>query len=142
MELKGQLNKVLASTYVLYYKIHNYHWNIEGEKFFTLHSKFEELYKSYFTYLDGVAERLRMLGHYPNPNLTTLIKDSVIRENEKLLSADDIILSLIQDFKNYIKLLEETIKLAESDNSTQNLINDILDNSNKQLWMLNSYSKK
>ena len=58
------LTKVLADSYTLYLKTHNYHWNVEGPQFRTLHLMFEEQYTELAAAIDEIAERIRALGYY------------------------------------------------------------------------------
>ena len=62
-ELTHALNDLLANYAIIYQNIRGYHWNIQGDKFFELHLKFEEMYNDFFIKIDEIAERILTLGH-------------------------------------------------------------------------------
>ena len=76
------LVKLLADSYTLYLKTHNFHWNVKGPMFQTLHVMFEEQYNELWTALDAIAERIRALG-FPAPGTTSQLAGlSSIAETE------------------------------------------------------------
>src|SRR5690606_23416281 len=95
--------KLLANYSVFYQNVRGYHWNIQGDKFFVLHQKFEELYSDLFIKIDDIAERVLTLGFNPDHNFTDYLKQSEIPESfevkndkkavEEILSAFKILLS-------------------------------------------------
>ena len=68
--LAEKLNELLSNYSIFYQNARGYHWNIKGDKFFELHSKFEELYNDLLLKIDEVAERILTLGHAPKHNYT------------------------------------------------------------------------
>src|SRR6056297_1196756 len=62
-KIAHELSRVLADSYMLYLKTHNYHWNVTGELFHSLHKQFEEQYTELADAIDEIAERIRALGH-------------------------------------------------------------------------------
>src|SRR5688572_30565904 len=90
------LSRLLADTFTLYLKTHNFHWNVKGPMFQTLHVMFEEQYNELWTALDAIAERIRALG-FPAPGTTSeLSKLSSIPEGEGVPEAKEMIRLLVQ----------------------------------------------
>src|SRR3954470_4704156 len=90
------LSKLLADTYTLYLKTHNFHWNVTGPMFQTLHIMFETQYNELWTALDAIAERIRALG-FPAPGTTAaLVKLSSIGETEGVPDAQQMIRLLVE----------------------------------------------
>ena len=83
-QLAEKLNELLANYSLFYQNTRGYHWNINGEKFFELHLKFEELYNDLLLKVDEVAERILTLGHSPNHNYSDYRKTSKITESTKV----------------------------------------------------------
>ena len=87
------LSRVLADSYTLYLKTHNYHWNVTGPMFQTLHIMFEGQYTELATAVDEVAERIRALGAYAPGSYAAYAKLSAIEESENVPKAEDMIAS-------------------------------------------------
>ncbi|RNC77716.1 DNA starvation/stationary phase protection protein, partial [Piscirickettsiaceae bacterium NZ-RLO2] len=64
-EISKELNKLLATYQVFYMNVRGFHWNIKGQQFFELHTKFEEIYNDLLTKVDEIAERILTLGEQP-----------------------------------------------------------------------------
>ena len=95
-QLANGLAKVQADTYTLYLKTHNFHWNVTGPMFQTLHLMFEQQYNELWTALDAIAERIRALG-FPAPGTTSqLAKLSSIPETEGVPDAKDMVRLLVE----------------------------------------------
>ena len=90
------LSRLLSDTYVLYLKTHNFHWNVTGPSFRTLHLMFEEQYNELALAVDSIAERIRALG-FPAPGTYAYYaKHSSIPETEGVPSADEMIKYLVE----------------------------------------------
>ena len=85
------LARVMADTYSLYLKTHNYHWNVTGPMFQTLHLMFEQEYNELWTAVDLIAERIRALGHFAPGTYKALGALSSIAEDESIPAAKDMI---------------------------------------------------
>src|SRR5690554_2430031 len=97
------LNKHRANLHVLYTKLHNYHWNVEGRGFFTIHSKLEELYDGVAEEIDAVAERVLMLGERPLASMADYLKVAELKEAPSAaIQGDELAKVLIDDFKTLI----------------------------------------
>src|SRR4051794_11287144 len=92
------LSRVLADTYTLYLKTHNFHWNVEGPLFNTLHLMFEQQYTELATAVDLIAERIRALG-FPAPgSYSAYARLSTVKEApEQAPSAEEMIRTLARD---------------------------------------------
>ena len=82
-ELADKLSDLLANYSVLYQNVRGYHWNLEGDKFFELHVKFEELYNDLILKIDAIAERIRTLGFASEYRFTEYLKLSEIKESSQ-----------------------------------------------------------
>src|SRR5690606_5687485 len=76
------LSRLLADTYTLYLKTHNYHWNVTGPLFNTLHAMFEQQYTELATAVDEIAERIRALGHFAPGSYKAFSKLTSVQEEE------------------------------------------------------------
>src|SRR3546814_2457181 len=89
------LSRLLADTYTLYLKTHNYHWNVEGPMFQTLHTMFELQYTELALAVDLIAERIRALGHYAPGSYAQYAKLSSLSEETGVPGAQDMIKNLV-----------------------------------------------
>lgn len=93
------LNDLLANYSVFYQNSRGYHWNIQGEKFFELHLKFEELYNDLFIKIDEIAERILTLGYTPQYKSSTYLNVSDIIESNEVKNGSKSIVEIINTFK-------------------------------------------
>jgi len=138
------LNRQVANFGVLYTKLHNYHWFVSGEKFFELHKKFEELYEEASEYLDVVAERVLQLEGKPVASLKGFLENATIKEACCCeLNGREMVQFVVDDFKQIIGEIAETIKVAQelNDEVTVDMLIDISTDLQKQVWMLKTYFK-
>lgn len=129
------LQEVLYSTFDLYFCTHVSHWNIIGDQFYSLHKLLQKQYEELFNSIDDIAERIRSLGEFVNPNYTLYHKNVVDSKNQnemlsKLISMHEIIISKL---KTYIKYLNDYP-------ASQNVLIDRLAAHEKHIWMLKSHS--
>jgi starvation-inducible DNA-binding protein len=134
------LSKVLADTYFLYFKTHNYHWNVVGPKFRALHEIFDEQYTDLWKSLDEIAERIRALGSQAPGTYAKLHALAAIKENEKIPGADDMLRELIADNETVTRTIRSALAAAQEagDEASAGLLADRLATHEKQLWMMNS----
>jgi starvation-inducible DNA-binding protein len=138
------LNLLVADLNVLFVKLHNYHWNIEGSNFFTLHKVTEELYNYVSTLYDDLAERILQLGEKPFSSLKEYLEVARINEEEKKnFSTNDVVLNVKDDLTFLNNKIKEAIKVAEGINDipTVNILSETVQNFEKQIWMLNAVLK-
>ncbi|MCR8641212.1 DNA starvation/stationary phase protection protein [Paenibacillus sp. N1-5-1-14] len=139
--LEQVLNTQIANWQVLYTKLHNYHWYVKGNQFFTLHEKFEELYNEAGTHVDELAERLLAIGGRPAATLAEYLKLSTIQEAGYELNANQMVASVVQDFKTIIGELSEGMEIAQEagDDGTSDMLLEIKGGLDKHVWMLNAF---
>lgn len=139
-EIAGELSKVLADSYTLYLKTHNFHWNVEGPQFQTLHLLFEQQYIELATAVDVIAERIRTLG-YPAPgSYAAFSKLTSIPEEEGVPAAQEMIRQLVLGHEEIIRSSRNLLKIAEnvSDAPTAGLMAERMQVHEKAAWMLRS----
>lgn len=139
--LTEALNKQVANFSVLYMKLHHYHWYVKGENFFTLHLKFEELYKEAALHLDTIAERMLVLRAMPAATLNETLKLSTLQEAAGDEDAQQMVTSLAEDFDTICTELTEGITLAEEkdDEPTADMLVHIRTSLEKHRWMFEAY---
>jgi len=139
--LQQVLNRQVANLNVLYVKLHNYHWYVKGEQFFSLHEKFEELYDDITLKMDEVAERLLSIKGTPAATLKEYLELATIQEATGKEDTRGMVQTLIEDFATVSEELTEGIELAEevSDQPTADLLTGIRSDLEKHQWMLRSF---
>ncbi len=137
------LSKLLADTYTLYLKTHNFHWNVEGPMFQTLHVMFMGQYTEMWNALDIIAERIRALGHYAPGTYSEFVKLTSIKESKAVPKANKMIEELIEGHEAVIKTARSIFEAAEKakDQTTMDVLTQRLDIHEKTAWMLRSLLK-
>jgi starvation-inducible DNA-binding protein len=135
------INKQIANWGVLYVKLHNYHWYVKGKQFYTLHEKFEELYDEAAAYLDELAERVLAIRGKPIATMSEMLALSSIKEAVGGENADQMVRTIIADFQTMIGELRRGLTQAEEagDETTGDMILDMLSSLEKHVWMLESF---
>ena len=134
------LEKVLANTYALYLKTQNYHWNVVGANFKSLHELFNEQYDDLAAAIDEIAERIRALGVKVDGTFENFSKLSKIKSGDKNAKNEVMIRDLISGNETVADFLKEGIKAAqaEQDEGTADLLIGRLKIHEKAIWMLQS----
>ena len=142
--LAEKLNILLANYSVFYQNLRGYHWNIQGEKFFELHLKFEELYNDLLLKIDEVAERILTLGEHPEHKYSVYMKLSAIKESTQVTNGKKAMVDIVNAFGVIIKLQRELLDLSEdaNDEGTNALMSDYIRAQEKLVWMFNAYLTK
>ena len=142
-KLIEQLRTILGTNFGLYFKIHSYHWNVEGSNFVEYHKYLGKLYTQIFNNTDLIAEKLRALGTYAPVSLTRMKEFSDIEEDVSVLEANQMFQNLIVANDRYIIHLRAGIVAAEAANEPAigNFLQDILDQHQKHGWFLKSITK-
>ncbi|GAB3066817.1 Dps family protein [Virgibacillus ainsalahensis] len=136
------LNQLLSNYFVMYVKLHRYHWFIQGRHFFVLHEKFEEMYNMAAENLDEIAERILMINGKPLATMVKFLKETTLTEANADDKEDEMIAQLIQDYEQIIKEIRtEGIPYAEDqqDEPTIDMLISIQANLEKYNWMLKAY---
>jgi starvation-inducible DNA-binding protein len=138
------LSRLLADTYVVYLKTHNFHWNVEGPMFQTLHQMFMEQYTEAWNAIDLVAERIRALGHYAPGTYREYLELSRVNETPGVPKAGQMVKLLIEGQEAVVKTARELLPLAEKadDQPTLDLLTQRMQVHEKNAWMLRSLLKK
>ena len=139
-QIAAGLSKLLADSYSLYLKTHNYHWNVEGPLFNTLHLMFEQHYTELATAVDEIAERIRALGVKAPGSYTAFGKLTSIEEATGGESAEEMIRQLVIGQETVARTAREAIKAAgaASDEPTADLLTQRMQIHEKNAWMLRS----
>lgn len=134
------LSKLLADSYILYLKTHNFHWNVEGPMFNTLHLMFMDQYTELWNALDLVAERIRALGSYAPGSYKKFAQLSSIPEADEHVPAKEMIKQLLQGHETVAKTVRTIFPVADagSDEATLDLLTQRLQIHEKTAWMLRS----
>lgn len=138
--IANALSKLLADTYTLYLKTHNYHWNVTGPQFHSLHLLFEGQYTELALAVDEIAERIRTLG-FPAPgSYAAFSKLTSVNEASGAPKAGEMVKDLAQDQAIVIKTLKQVWALADEagDEGTIDLLSGRLAVHEKAAWMLMS----
>ncbi len=134
------LSRLLADSYTLYLKTHNFHWNVTGPLFNTLHLMFEQQYTELATAVDEVAERIRALG-FPAPgSYAAFTRLKSIDEEEGVPDANEMLRMLVLGQEAIVRTARSTFPLAEraGDQATLDLLTRRIEVHEKNAWMLRS----
>ncbi len=134
------LSRLLADTYTLYLKTHNFHWNVTGPMFNTLHLMFEGQYNELALAVDSIAERIRALG-FPAPGTyAAYARLSSINEEEGVPDAQQMIRLLVQGQEAVVRTARSIFPLADkvADEPTADLLTQRMQVHEKTAWMLRS----
>ncbi|MGZ8198399.1 MAG: Dps family protein [Burkholderiales bacterium] len=134
------LSRLLADTYTLYLKTHNFHWNVTGPMFQTLHLMFETQYNELALAVDLIAERIRALG-YPAPGTySEYAKLSSIKETPGVPKAEDMIRLLVEGQEAVVRTARSIFPVVDkvSDEPTADLLTQRMQIHEKTAWMLRS----
>lgn len=131
-----KLNLILANTYLLYLKTQNFHWNVTGELFYSLHLMFEKQYEELADAADEIAERIRALGFHAPGSFAEFSKIATIKE-KTVSDAKAMIKELLHDHELMASLLRQDIDKI-SDEITIDLMIKRTDAHEKTAWMLRS----
>lgn len=142
-ELKTALTKVLANTFVMYFKAHAFHWNVEGMFFPQFHEFFGNLYEELHGAVDPIAEHIRAIDGYAPASLADIKAASSISEDILRTQPKEMLSSLISDNNLVIISLMQAYQEAEkvSELGLANFLQDRIDIHQKHGWMLKASSK-
>lgn len=134
------LSRLLADSYTTYLKTHNFHWNVTGPMFATLHTMFETQYTELATAVDEIAERIRALGVFAPGSYAAFSKLSVIEEETGTPDAQSMIRQLVDAQEAVARTARKVMPLADaaSDEPTADLLTQRMLVHEKNAWMLRS----
>ncbi|EHR42650.1 MULTISPECIES: Dps family protein [Alishewanella] len=134
------LSVLLADTYTLYLKTHNYHWNVTGPMFQTLHTLFETQYNELALAVDEIAERIRALGEFAPGSYKEYAKLTNLKEADGIPAAEEMIKDLVKGQEAIAKTARSIVPVADgaSDEVTLDLLTQRMTVHEKNAWMLRS----
>ncbi|MDX1672758.1 MAG: Dps family protein [Balneolaceae bacterium] len=135
------LSRLLADSYMLYLKTHNYHWNVTGELFHPLHEQFEHQYTDLAEAVDEIAERIRALGHKAPGSFLEFRELTSIEEDTEKPQALEMVRRLAIGNEKVIRTAREALEpcYEVNDEATVDLITQRLQVHSKTAWMLRSH---
>ena len=139
-EIAKGLSCFLADTYTLYLKTHNFHWNVTGPMFQTLHLMFEQHYNELWLATDLIAERIRALGEFAPGTYAEFSAAASVKEQKAPVKAEDMIRSLVDGHEAVIRTARALFPAAEkaADQVTIDLLTQRMQVHEKTAWMLRS----
>ena len=142
-EIAEGLSHVLADTYTLYLKTHNFHWNVEGPMFNSLHLMFETQYNALALAVDELAERIRALGVYAPGSYADYSKLSKVKEAKGVPTATEMVDQLAEDNTIVSNTIRKVVKKAEAagDTVTADMLIARQTEHEKTAWMLRATNK-
>ncbi|MCB5228152.1 DNA starvation/stationary phase protection protein [Alishewanella sp. 16-MA] len=134
------LSVLLADTYTLYLKTHNYHWNVTGPMFQTLHTLFETQYTELAIAVDDIAERIRALGEFAPGSYKAYAGLTSLKEADGIPTAEEMIKDLVKGQEAIAKTARSIVPVADgaSDEVTLDLLTQRMTVHEKNAWMLRS----
>jgi starvation-inducible DNA-binding protein len=135
------LSTLLADTYTLYLKTHNYHWNVTGPMFNTLHTLFETEYTEYALAVDEIAERIRAVGARAPASYSEFSELASVKEDRGSPAAMQMIENLAADQQATADSARKLVEAAEAagDQASADLGVRRIDVQEKNAWMLRSH---
>lgn len=139
-KVAGGLSKLLADSYILYLKTHNFHWNVEGPMFNTLHLMFMTQYTELWNALDLIAERIRALGEYAPGSYKQYTALTSLSESDKVPGAMGMIEQLLEGHEAVARTARGIFPSAEEagDEASMDLLTQRIQLHEKTAWMLRS----
>lgn len=135
------LSRLLADSYTLYLKTHNYHWNVTGPMFNTLHTLFETDYSELAVAVDEIAERIRALGARAPGSFSEFAEFTAVKEDRGSPSATQMLENLAADQRTVVEAAKAVVHAAEAagDQASADLGVRRIDAHEKKAWMLRSH---
>ncbi len=142
-KIADELTHFLADTYILYLKTQNFHWNVKGPHFYSLHKMFEAQYLELATAIDEIAEQIRALGSYTPASFSQFTNLSSLKEATSAISAENMIQELLKDHETMVSHSTIIITKAQKaqDESTADILIQRQKAHEKTAWMLKSSLK-
>lgn len=139
--IAAELNTLLASEAVYYQNLRQFHWYVNGPKFFALHEKFEQLYNQSNAYIDELAERILTLGGHPLSKYSEFEINAKIKESDQKTNADEMVTEVLESLKILTELERSTVAQAAEigDEGTVGLLSGSIEGREKTIWMLSAY---
>lgn len=142
-ELQASLNVLMANVFVMYFKAHSFHWNVEGVEFSQYHDFFGDLYEDVYGSVDTIAENLRKLNAYAPKSINAMYEFKTIQEEDGIPNLHGMVQSLLAANDQVLFSLNKVFALAQKDNKQGlcNFIADRIDTHEKHGWQLRASLK-
>lgn len=143
-DIANGLSRLLAESYTLYLKTHNYHWNVTGPMFQPLHALFEEQYTALALAVDEIAERIRVLGFRAPASYSEFAELSQVKEDATHdVAAQGMVKNLLADHEQVVRTAKAILPLLEgaNDEGTNSLLGARIEYHEKTAWMLHAMSQ-
>ena len=143
-KIAAGLSRLLADSYSLYLQTHNFHWNVTGPMFQTLHAMFEVQYTELALAVDVVAERIRSLGHPAPATYTEFVRLTSLKETTGVPKAEKMIRLLVEGQETVVRTARSIFPLVDKagDQATADLLTQRIQLHEKTAWMLRSLLEK
>lgn len=138
LKLVERLNQLLADYQIYYQNLRGLHWNVKGAQFFMLHEKYEELYNEAAENVDEIAERILMIGGQPLHTFADYLKIAGLKEAEHISDGKKGVELVLKNSRYLLKSFNEILELADGDEGTSALMSDLIDATEKRIWMFES----
>ncbi len=138
------LNRLLSNHFVLFLKVYNFHWNVVGKQFGSVHQYTNDLYDELFEYVDEIAERVRQLDGKPIGTLKGYLEITEIEEyddNKPTPNEKEIFEIILRDYEFLIRELRNFLSTEGLDNGTVNFLEDMIMKKEKDAWLIRSRVK-
>lgn len=141
--ISEKLNVLLSDYQVYYQNLRGFHWNIQGNRFFSLHEKFEELYLDTAETIDEVAERILTLGQVPLHTFSDYVATAHLKAEKNVNDAEAATSAVIENLSHLISHQRAIIKIAAeaSDEGTVALLSELTTVQEKNVWMFTALLK-
>lgn len=139
-----RMNQILADEYVLYTKVRNCHWNIEGSNFMEMHKFYEDMYNAIDEKIDEIAERVRMLGHYAEGRLKDFLSLTNLLEKDYSNNQKKQLENLLSDHETLIRNLRNDVNTFTDeykDLGNAEFLTGLMELHEKYAWFIRSYLK-
>ena len=140
-EVAAALAPLLAESYTLYLKSHNFHWNVKGPQFHALHLLFEEQYTELAVAVDTIAERIRALGQRAPGSYAEFARLSAVKDAEGEPDAEAMLAELAADHRTVAEQADRVLRIAQDhkDEGTASLAGGRIEVHEKAVWMLSAH---
>jgi starvation-inducible DNA-binding protein len=142
-ELESSLNELMANVFVMYFKTHSFHWNVEGVEFSQYHEFFGDLYEDIYNSVDPIAENLRKLNVYAPKSISAMYDNKTLLEETGIPDLRGMLSALLSANDQVLYSLNRVFALAQQQNKQGlcNFIADRIDTHEKHGWQLRASLK-
>lgn len=143
-KVAADLSVMLANSYLFMLKVQNYHWNVRGGQFKSVHELTEEQYNDLFSSIDEIAERIRALGYIAPGTFKEYNSMSHIKDGNAELSLNEMVAELVKDHEIMVKIAKKVVDRADEygDDATADMLTSRIETHDKYAWMLRSMLEK